>query len=70
MVAWGHAANSITREPVMRQGMSKLDLLLVVGPHPTTFAISGDLKDGTYLLPACTKFEQSGSVTGSNRSIQ
>ncbi len=70
MVAWGHAANSITREPVMRQGMSKLDLLLVVDPHPTTFAISGDRKDGTYLLPACTQFEQSGSVTGSNRSIQ
>jgi formate dehydrogenase major subunit len=70
MVAWGHAANSITREPVMRQGMDKLDLLLVVDPHPTTFAISGDRKDGTYLLPACTQFEQSGSVTGSNRSIQ
>ncbi len=70
MVAWGHAANSITREPVMRQGMSKLDLLLVVDPHPTTFAISGDRKNGTYLLPACTQFEQSGSVTGSNRSIQ
>jgi len=70
MVAWGHAANSITREPVMRQGMNKLDLLLVVDPHPTTFAISGDRKDGTYLLPACTQFEQSGTVTGSNRSIQ
>ncbi len=70
MVAWGHAANSITREPVMRAGMNKLDLLLVVDPHPTTFAISGDRKDGTYLLPACTQFEQSGSVTGSNRSIQ
>jgi formate dehydrogenase major subunit len=70
MVAWGHAANSITREPVMRQGMSKLDLLLVVDPHPTTFAIAGDRKNGTYLLPACTQFEQSGSVTGSNRSLQ
>jgi formate dehydrogenase major subunit len=70
MVAWGHAANSITREPVMRQGISKLDLLLVVDPHPTTFAIAGDRKDGTYLLPACTQFEQSGSVTGSNRSLQ
>ncbi len=70
MVAWGHAANSITREPVMQKGMNKLDLLLVVDPHPTTFAIAGDRKDGTYLLPACTQFEQAGSVTGSNRSIQ
>jgi formate dehydrogenase major subunit len=70
MVAWGHAANSITREPVMQQGMNKLDLLLVVDPHPTTFAIAGDRKEGSYLLPACTQFEQAGSVTGSNRSIQ
>ena len=70
MVAWGHAANTVTREPVMRQGMSKLDLLLVVDPHPTTFAIAGDRQNGTYLLPACTQFEQAGSVTGSNRSLQ
>jgi formate dehydrogenase major subunit len=70
MVAWGHAANSITREPAMRAGMDKLDLLLVVDPHPTTFAISGNRKNGTYLLPAATTFECSGSVTASNRSLQ
>src|SRR5690606_28406333 len=27
-------------------------------------------KDGLYLLPACTQFETSGSVTASNRSLQ
>ena len=70
MVAWGHAANSITRQPVMREGLDKLDLLLVVDPHPTTFAISGNRKNGTYLLPAGTSFESAGSVTASNRSIQ
>jgi formate dehydrogenase major subunit len=70
MVAWGHAANSITREPVMREGIDKLDLLLVVDPHPTTFAISTTRKNGAYLLPACTTFESSGSVTASNRSLQ
>jgi formate dehydrogenase major subunit len=70
MVAWGHAANSITREPVMREGIDKLDLLLVVDPHPTTFAISTTRKNGAYLLPACTTFESAGSVTASNRSLQ
>jgi formate dehydrogenase major subunit len=70
MVAWGHAANSITREPVMREGIDKLDLLLVVDPHPTTFAISTTRKNGAWLLPACTTFESSGSVTASNRSLQ
>jgi formate dehydrogenase major subunit len=70
MVAWGHAANSITREPVMRDGIDKLDLLLVVDPHPTTFAISTTRRNGAYLLPACTTFESAGSVTASNRSLQ
>jgi formate dehydrogenase major subunit len=70
MVAWGHAANSVTREPEMRTGIDKLDLLLVVDPHPTTFAVSGSRKNGTYLLPAATAFESTGSLTASNRSLQ
>ena len=51
MVVFGHAANTITREPAARAGFDKLDLLVVVDPHPTTFAISGNRKNGTYLLP-------------------
>ncbi len=70
MVAWGHAANSVTREPAMRSGLDKLDTLVVIDPHPTTFAISGNRRNGTYLLPACTAFEQAGSLSASNRSLQ
>src|SRR5260221_5040340 len=38
MVFWGHGGNTVPRMPVMKQGMEKLDLLLVVDPHPTTAA--------------------------------
>jgi formate dehydrogenase major subunit len=43
---------------------------VVADPHPTTFAVLGERKDNTYLLPICTQFECSGSRTASNRSIQ
>nr|WP_217807970.1 formate dehydrogenase subunit alpha [Oceanibacterium hippocampi] len=70
MVFWGHAANSQTRGPEMKEAMEKLDLLVVVDPYPTVAAVMHDRKDGVYLLPAATQFETSGSVTASNRSLQ
>ncbi|MSO93180.1 MAG: formate dehydrogenase [Rhodospirillales bacterium] len=70
MVYWGHAPNSQTRLPEMKKAMEKLDLLVVVDPVPTFSAVIPDRKDGIYLLPACTQFETSGSVTASNRSLQ
>jgi formate dehydrogenase major subunit len=70
MVFWGHAPNSQTRLPDMKKAMEKLDLLVVVDPYPTMTAVMHDRKNDTYLLPAATQFETSGSVTASNRSLQ
>ena len=70
MVLWGHAPNSQTRQLEMKDAMEKLDLLVVVDPYPTVSAILHDRQDGAYLLPASTQFEQRGSVTASNRSLQ
>jgi formate dehydrogenase major subunit len=70
MVLWGHAPNSQTRQKEMKTAMEKLDLLVVVDPYPTVSAVLHDRTDGTYLLPASTQFETSGSVTASNRSLQ
>ena len=70
MVLWGHAPNSQSRLPDMKKAMGKLDLLVVVDPHPTVSAVLHDRKDGVYLLPTTTQFETRGSVTASNRSIQ
>ncbi len=79
MFYWGHAPNSQTRGLEMKTAMDKLDLLVVVDPFPSATAAmaampgkAGDLnpKRAVYLLPACTQFETSGSVTASNRSLQ
>ncbi|MDX5364494.1 MAG: formate dehydrogenase subunit alpha, partial [Pseudazoarcus pumilus] len=67
---WGHAPNSQTRGPEMKRAFEKLDLLVIADPYPTVSAVLHDRKDNTYLLPVATQFEQAGSVTASNRSIQ
>jgi formate dehydrogenase major subunit len=70
MVLWGHAPNSQTRGPEMKKAMEKLDIMVIIDPHPTHAAVLSDRKDGVYLLPASTQFETYGSVTASNRSLQ
>ena len=70
MVFWGHAPNSQTRSPEMKQAMEKLDILVVVDPYPTNSAVLNDRQNDTWLLPACTQFETYGSLTSSNRSLQ
>ncbi len=76
---WGHAPNSQSRGLEMKKAMDKLDLLVVVDPYPSATAamaaMPGKPEDlnanrAVYLLPACTQFETSGSVTASNRSLQ
>jgi len=76
---WGHAPNSQTRGLDMKRAMDKLDLLVVIDPYPSATAamaaMPGKPEDlnpnrATYLLPACTQFETSGSCTASNRSLQ
>jgi formate dehydrogenase major subunit len=72
VVYWGHAPNSQTRGKEMIEAMKKLDTLVVIDPYPSATAAMAAMvrKDGVYLLPACTQYETSGSVTASNRSLQ
>jgi formate dehydrogenase major subunit len=70
MFFWGHAPNSQTRGPEMKEAMEKLELLVVIDPYPTHTAVLPDRQEGMYLLPAATQFETYGSVTASNRSLQ
>ena len=69
-VAFGHGGNTVTRMPEMRRGLEALELMVVVDPHPTTFASVSGRKNGTYILPACTQFELAGCRAASNRSLQ
>ena len=66
----GHACNSQTRGPEMKQALEKLELVVISDPYPTHMAVMSERKNDTYLLPTCTQFETYGSVTASNRSIQ
>jgi formate dehydrogenase major subunit len=72
VIFWGHSPNSQTRGKEMVEAMKKLDLLVVVDPVPTATAAMAAMvrQDGVYLLPAATQYEQAGSATASNRSIQ
>ena len=70
MVIMGHGGNTVTRIPEASAGVDKLDLLVVADPVPTTWAIMGNRKENTYLLPAATSYEVAGSRTASNRSLQ
>jgi len=73
MVFWGHGGNTVVRMPEMKKAMddeTKLPLVVIIDPHPTSTAVVHDRKNGIYLLPACTSYEMDGSRTASNRSIQ
>ncbi|TDJ20594.1 MAG: formate dehydrogenase [Gammaproteobacteria bacterium] len=70
MIYMGHAVNSQTRGLDMKKAMEKLDLMVIIDPHPTHAAVMSDRTDGIYLLPASTQFETYGSVTATNRSLQ
>jgi formate dehydrogenase major subunit len=66
----GHAVNSQTRGAEMAKALLKLDMVVISDPYPTHLAVMSERTDNTYLLPTCTQFEQTGSVTASNRSLQ
>jgi formate dehydrogenase major subunit len=70
MIIFGHGGNTVTRMPHAAEGIEKLELLVVADPHPTTWAVLGNRKNGTYLLPTATQFESKGSRVASNRSFQ
>ncbi len=66
----GHAVNSQVRGPEMKKAVEALDMVVISDPYPTHLAVMSDRTDGVYLLPTATQFEQSGSCTASNRSLQ
>ena len=67
LMVFGHSPNTFTRIPVAAQGIEKLDLLVVCDPHPTNWAVLGERKNGTYLLPSCSQYESPGHAYGFQR---
>ena len=67
---WGHSCNSQSQMDRVKAALDKVELLVDIDPFVTTTSILPDRKDGVYILPAATVYEQAGSVTNSNRDIQ
>src|SRR6185436_18649549 len=70
LMVFGHSPNTFVRIPVAAEGIERLDLLVVCDPHPTNWAVLGNRKNGTYLLPSCSQYEARGTRTASNGSLQ
>jgi len=70
MFVMGHGGNTVARMPEAAKGIEALELLVVADPVPTTWSVLSERRDGTYLLPAATSYEGSGSRTASNRALQ
>lgn len=67
---WGHSSNSQAQMDRVKKALEKVELLVDIDPFVTTTSILPDRKEGVYILPAATVYEQPGSVTNSNRDIQ
>ena len=67
---WGHSIGSQSQMDRVKKALDKVELLVDIDPFVTTTSTIPDRPDGVYILPAATIYEQSGSVTNSNRDIQ
>ncbi len=70
LVVMGNALTTTEQTAKVKQALDKLDLLVIVDPFAQEGAVITDKKDNLFLLPAATQFENSGSVTATNRSAQ
>lgn len=67
---WGHSTPSIGDLKLVKKAFETAELLVVVNPFVEDGAVIAERDDGIILLPACTQWECSGSVTNSGRQIQ
>lgn len=67
---WGISSNCESQMDRVKKALEKVELLVDIDPVVTTTSTLPDRKDGVYILPAATVYEQPGSVTNSNRDLQ
>ncbi|MFQ5881874.1 MAG: molybdopterin-dependent oxidoreductase, partial [Candidatus Methylomirabilales bacterium] len=67
---WGHSSNCESQVDRIKKALEKVELLVDIDPFVTNTAVLPDRKDGVYILPAATQYEQWTSITDSNRDIQ
>lgn len=71
-VLWvqGTGLTSMAHTVKIQEALSKLDMLVVAEPFVNEIAILSDRKDGVYILPVASAFENEGSVSATNRASQ
>ncbi|MFQ5839674.1 MAG: molybdopterin-dependent oxidoreductase, partial [Candidatus Methylomirabilales bacterium] len=67
---WGHATNCQSQMDRVKKALEKIELLVDIDPFVTNTTTMIDRKDGVYILPAATQYEQWTSVTNTNDDIQ
>ena len=67
---WGHSTNSMSQMDRVKKALEKVELIVDVDPFVTNTAVLPDRKDGIYLLPAATNYEQWNTSTNTNRDLQ
>ncbi len=66
----GNGVTSIARQASVQKALDKLELIVVAEPFANEAAILTNKKDGVYILPTATQFENEGTVTATNRTAQ
>lgn len=71
-VLWvqGTGITSMTHIEKIKQALDKLEMIVIAEPFVNEVAILSDRKDGIYILPVGTQFENEGSVVATNRAGQ
>lgn len=71
-VLWvqGTGITSMAHLAKIQEAIDKLDLLVIAEPFVNEVAILSDRKDGIYILPVATQFENEGIVVATNRAAQ
>jgi formate dehydrogenase major subunit len=67
---WGHSTQAMQQMDRVKQALEKIELIVDVDPFVTNTAVLPDRKDGVYLLPAASNYEQWGSSVNTNRDNQ
>ena len=71
-VVWvqGTGITSMAHLTKIQEAVDKLELLVVAEPFINEIAILSGRKDGIYILPVATQFENEGIAVSTNRSAQ
>lgn len=70
LIVLGNGITSVAQQVKVQEGLDALELLVLMDPFVNDAGVITNKKDNVFLLPACSQFENSGTVVATNRSGQ